>query len=161
MADAKPTSSKPASSKPKGDKRKIALLLLLIISLALSVVIRHTFLFMLVALLPTIVAYIVDRSEAKSTFQSVMACNLAGMLPYFAKMIHSGNSPSLVQMQMSNVLMWLVIYGAAAIGWCMLWLWPYLAFFIIKTMAAKETFQLDLQQRKLTEEWGPEIKRKE
>lgn len=164
-AEEKKSEAKPAKEAPKahGARRhgKLSIIFLTILFLSLVVLIRHTFLFLIVALLPTIVAYIVDRTPTKSMFQSVMACNMAGMLPYLAKLIDMGNSPGMVQTIMGDMLVWLIIYSAAGIGWCMVWLWPHVAYFLINMMALKETLQLELAQRWLTEEWGPEIKRKE
>lgn len=149
----------------KSKKRKgmgmMMKLIILLVSLALCVFIRQTFLFLIIALLPSVVAYLVDRSERRMAFQSVLACNLAGTMPFLSGMLKQGNSQAVVQTAMADMTTWFIIYSAAAIGWCMLWLWPHVAYFWLNMLAMKEIFRLELAQKKLLDEWGPELKRRE
>lgn len=154
---------KPKTKKAKSGKGggKLLTFLLLANGLVLTFVIQYSFIFLLVALLPSVVAHIVDRTPGKHQFHTVLACNIAGLAPYMSQLLMHKNSLSAVQMMLSNPLVWFMIYSAAAIGWLMVWLLPYGVSMCIHMMNVKEILVRENLQKKLVNEWGPELKRKE
>jgi hypothetical protein len=128
------------------------------ISLTLIVMLQSGFLFVLLGLMPSMVAYYVDMAKGKPTFKCVLCCNFAGMVPTFADVMISDSMPAAMQMLMSDVLTWLVVYGAAAGGYALLATCRTLTLVgIIVSWDARIENMLK-KQEKLVEEWGAGIK---
>lgn len=157
---AKTESKKDRTEKKRKQGHGLLVFLLAANSLLLIILIQFSYLFFLAGMLPSIVAYVTDRSEEKHLFHTIFACNLAGVLPYVTKLVQQGNSMSAVNLMMSDALTWFVMYSAAAIGWMLVWLSPYLAEIYLKARRAQEIERIETFQKKLIAEWGPEIKRK-
>lgn len=133
--------------------------LLLIAGLTLVVLIKHSFIFMLAGMLPSIVALIVDRSHRKDAFKTVTSMNLAGVLPYLYELWLQGNTVESVQNMVGQMEVWLVIYAAAGAGWIMTWFGPRASQVVMEMVALLQTARLEASQKHLVDEWGPEIKR--
>jgi hypothetical protein len=142
-------------------KRSKWLPLWIFLFLICTVVLQHAFLFVFIALLPSIVAYIIDNKEGRPIFTSVVSLNFAGLSPFLFDMGVSGNYLSQASALMGSVYIWFVIYAAAALGWLLVLICPACTALILKTIRGSQIAHLEKQQRKLTEEWGPEIQRKE
>jgi hypothetical protein len=88
---------------------------------------------------------------------------LAAMLPWLIPMILSGmqfkhyNSYGV----MSNPFAWLVVFGGAAMGWCLIYICSFMSRFFISTLYEMNAVALEKFQKKLVDEWGEEILPKE
>ena len=60
-------------------------------------------------------------------------------------------------MLMSDVYVWLGIYGAAAAGWVLIWLFTHIAEFMLALMAGVRIRKLHAIQSRMVAEWGPEV----
>ncbi len=128
------------------------------VSLALIIMLQSGFLFVLLGLMPSVVAYFVDVARGKPTFKCVLSCNLAGMVPTFADVLISDSMPAAMQMLMGDVFTWLIVYGAAAGGYALLTTCRILTLVgIIVSWDARIESMLKKQQ-KLVEEWGASVK---
>lgn len=134
--------------------------LLLVLICAGIVVLRFGFIFLLLALLPTIVAYYIDHTPKKPIFKTVASCNIAATLPTIAPMIRAGIA--MKDYDISSVLrdasVWLMVYTGAAVGWCLIFLCRYIARFIVTLMYEYNINALEGLQKQLVEEWGQRIK---
>lgn len=158
---AKAKKQKKAKSGKGGGKSKVKLVFLLLLCAAGVILVKYAFIFLLVAVLPSIVAHIVDKSPSRLVFQIVMACNLTGVLPQFGTLISSNASEASFYSLIGNPIVWITMYGAAAIGWIIVSFTPSIALFIVSAMNTVKITQLQMVQKRLVEEWGPEVKRKE
>jgi hypothetical protein len=52
---------------------------------------------------------------------------------------------------------WLLMYGAAGVGWLILWISPWIAALFLKIIYQGIAVQLDGLQRHMEEEWGSEL----
>jgi hypothetical protein len=142
----------------KQGKRKVSWILIYIGSLVFAVLLKGMFLFILLGMLPSIVAHIADTSKYRETYRCVFACNLSGMLPYLPLMLNISIDDSMVLL--ADPGRWFVIYAFAGIGWMLVWLMPYCAEIITELSHNGRIAQLENMQRKLIDEWGQEIQRK-
>ena len=146
------------SAEEKKSGGRFSLPLIIIFSIVAIVFIQVTYIFLLVGMLPSIVAYIVDRRQGKLAFQAVATFNLAGMLPYLGELIFAhGNSPSAVQQLMGTGVVWLKIYSAAAMGWIMIFILPYLTNYLLRGIYSGRVMRLEMIQKKLIKKWGAEV----
>lgn len=157
---AKKQKNKKASGGGKG-KSKFKLILLLIVSMGMVFVIKYAFIFLAIAVIPSIVAYATDRIPGRLAFQIVTACNLTGALPHLGKLIANNSSEETFFSMAMNPMVWITIYGAAGIGWVIISFTPSIALFVLSSVNNVKIMKLEMMQKKLVEEWGPEIQRKE
>lgn len=142
----------------KQAKRKASWILIYVGSLVLAVFLKGMFLFILLGMLPSIVAHIADTSKHREVYRCVFTCNLSGMLPYLSLMLNISIDDSM--MLLADPHRWFVIYSFAGIGWLLVWLMPYCAEIITELSHNGRIAQLENIQRKLIDEWGQEIQRK-
>lgn len=135
-------------------KHKIFLILFCLITMAL---LRTGFVFIIIAMLPSIVAYYFDQSSNRYTFRSIFYCNTAGVLPYFAQMAKFGPSSANLQGIMNHPLTWCVVFGAAAVGYMLTNITPLIAQMLIGSVHQTQVRGLERAQKKIEKEWGNEI----
>jgi 1,4-dihydroxy-2-naphthoate octaprenyltransferase len=71
---------KKASSNQRNKMKLKHRILLILISLVLMGVLRTGFMFILIGLLPSVVAYYMDVSAERYSFKTIFACNLSAFL---------------------------------------------------------------------------------
>jgi len=141
---------------------KLGLPLFIIVALASVVVLQFGFIFLLLAILPTIVVFFTDRTPEKSAFKVVGSCNFAATFPYLAPMIHAGIHLRHydVSFIIKDMTIWLIIYTAAGAGWCLIFLCRVIANFIVIVVSEYSRSSLESVQEKLVEEWGKKLTQK-
>jgi hypothetical protein len=138
-------------------RSKKATILLVLISLVMVVVFRLGFIFILLAMLPSVVAFYIDISKGRYTFHTVLACNLSGVLPFVPEIISATSSGGSVSQMMSNTVNWLIVYASAGVGWILIYVVPMAAQAFIHTMHDRQISRLQRMQNRILEEWGNEV----
>lgn len=133
--------------------------LLSIILLAPLFLLQFVYMIILVGMLPTIAAGFTDRSGYRYHTKIMAGFNFAGVLPTAFEMWRSKGGMHEFQGFMSDPTVWLTMYGSAAIAWGLILFMPSLIFTIVQTIYSIRIANLRVRQKKLVEEWGPEIKR--
>jgi hypothetical protein len=118
------------SEKTPKKKRKGGLgsqLTVLFLVLGIIVGLRQSSVILLIGILPSAVAYFVDETPRRSWFKTVLAFNLAGVVPYLMEVffMHANNMEA-VQTRLGDFSMWAIMYLFAAMGWMTIWLCPKL-----------------------------------
>jgi hypothetical protein len=108
-------------------------------------------------LVPTLLATVLDRYRAKYFTRSVGFMNLAGLTPLIVQLWTHGLTMDAVTDILSRPINWLMMYGAAGIGWMLFLGMPSLARVFVDIRA--DQLQRDLKARAahLVEEWGEEV----
>jgi hypothetical protein len=106
------------------------------------------------ALLPTFVAFIVDRTPEKNAVFCVGSLNLCGVLPYLINLWIGENSMNAAILILTDVFSLVVMYGASALGWIVFQSLPPVIATFITVLAQSRISSLRSSQRKLVEEWG-------
>ena len=110
-----------------------------------------------VGLLPTGVAFIIDRSEQKSGTFCVGGMNLSGVLPFIIK-LWADNHTLIVAIEIvSDVFSLLIMYAAAGFGWMMFLTVPPVIASFLSVISQTRVKVLRASQKKILDEWGPEI----
>lgn len=113
---------------------------------------------LLVGLAPTIASWLANQSpNRKNQVLTVLAFNLAGIMPYMAKVAGSPRGLNEVMEITSNVFAWLVMYGAAGAAMVMLLAAPQLAALVLQMMAHDRLKSIAASQARLVEEWGEAV----
>jgi hypothetical protein len=134
--------------------------LLLVVSGFLIIILQYGFIFLIIAMLPSFVANFVDPDPQKPKFKVVLCCNVAATMPMMAPMFEASFhfQPYDMSSLFSNPSLWFFIYGGAGIGWCLIFLCNQLAYYIVDARNDYIIHQIEEQQRRLIEEWGPQVK---
>jgi hypothetical protein len=146
----------PASGKPK---RKMSIkykLLLIISSIAMMVFLRTGFVFVVMGMMPAIVAYYGDSSRKHYLFKTVFALNLSGVLPFVGRMLREGPQSSM-QAIMQSLDTWVMIYGAAMSGYLLVTVTPILAHVLLGNFHVGQAERIRSILQKIESEWGDEV----
>lgn len=138
--------------------KPIIIFLLIPLSLVLIVVLQVGFIFILFALIPSLIAYFADGYEGKPTFKCVFFCNLSGIIPTIAHAINADSAAIAMQSLMADSYSWILAIGSAFGGWGLLLFSRVLTQIAlsISDQARIEIFQK--KQEELIKEWGEMIK---
>ena len=128
-----------------------AVILVLVSMVALPLV-----MLILVGMLPTLVAYVIDRTPQKNAAFCVGGMNLIGVFPYVID-LWDDISFSLAINILTDVFAWAVMYGAAGFGWMLYSSLPPVIANILTAISQRRIAQLRSKQRRLIEEWGEDI----
>ncbi|MBT3907614.1 MAG: hypothetical protein HOB79_18905 [Rhodospirillaceae bacterium] len=128
-------------------------LVILLIMVALPTVIILFF-----GMLPSLVAFIVDRSARKSQAICVGSMNFTGVFPSLMELwVETDNSYEAATEIFSDVFIIALMYSAAAFGYLMYMVIPPMVTTFLNVMAQRRIALLRAAQKKIIGEWGPEV----
>ena len=152
---------KEKSNKPRRRGGRMMIFMLIVGSLAMIITLQMTYVMFVVGMMPSFVAYYIDRTPSHTLFHTVMPCNLSGVLPFLVELVASGNKTSSMQMMLGDLSVVLMMYCSAALGWLLVYGAPLVAGFIINALNDRQISRVKNTQEKLVQEWGPEVTRNE
>jgi hypothetical protein len=117
------------------------------------------FMFLSVALLPGIAAFVTDSRPGRFASKTVLAFNIAGMSPHMSSIFYSGSPNQTAYAIMHEMQSWYLIYGFAGFGWAVVFIIPHIAEMYLEVKAAYTIKRLNLFKDALVEEWGENVKR--
>lgn len=129
------------------------------ITLGVIVVMRFGALILFLTIIPSIVAFFVDRANGRPSFRVIAACNVASALPYIVQIIdfslkgYYGEVGKVID----SPVIWARIYCGPAAGWAMLYLAKFVARIITLMHYEYAMGVLEKKQTILLNEWGEEI----
>ncbi len=118
-----------------------------------SMVSMPTVFTVLIGMLPAIVAFVVDHRPGRHTFQCVAALNFAGVAPVVMGLWQGGLDMDGAVAHLVNPFNLLAMYGAAAIGWGLVWLAPILTTVFVQTMLQYWANRLRAEDNALEQDW--------
>lgn len=112
----------------------------------------------LIGLLPTIVAFFIDKSAKKYSAFCVGAMNITGVLPAWWKLFWTGQHTVNEAIQIiTDVFDLIIMYAAATFGWLLYIAIPPVVSALLAVVAQHRIAQLRSRQRDLIKEWGEGI----
>lgn len=153
----------PNLNDPRAGFGKIFLPMILLCSVCALIFLKMGFVFMVMAMLPSLTAYFTDNMRGRPTFRTVFACNLASAIHPVADLYSRGLRMSYERFSeaLSEPRMWLFIYSGAAAGWGLLYCCRFVAHFGVEAYHEYQLMHLAKQQEWLVGEWGSGIKPEE
>jgi len=127
--------------------------------IVLLLLLQFGFIFLLLALLPSLVAYYIDSHTKKTSFKIVFAGNISATIPALVPLLkanlHMRHIDTMSVFHDPSV--WLFIYLGAAAGWCVIFLCRYIARLILGFSFNHRIRLLQREQKFLVAEWGDGI----
>lgn len=152
---AKPA-AKPAKSAGKGGGLGMRLTFVLIVGVMI-LFFMPTVVLLAFAMLPTMVATVVDRTSDKMSAFSIGSFNFAGVAPYLLDMWFGEHSVTTALDILSNLMALIVIYGASAIGWALHFSAPAVVGTYMALTSTQRLARFKAEQKRLVELWGTEV----
>lgn len=151
------TAAKPAQAGSAGGVNIIHRILLVVAALLIIPVSIPSLTLLFFGMLPTMAAALVDRGPHRYAWLSVGGLNFAGVAPYLMELWFKGHTLERAVNALTDVLALLVIFGSAAFGWLLYMVMPPVVGAFLQVAAQRRITVLRGNQRKLVEQWGPDV----
>lgn len=156
-----PLAAEPPTAVPRSAPSVVGnsriLLIIAFIVVTTSILAFPTFIILACGMPPALAAAFVDNRPGRHVSYCIMAANLAGIAPALVALWLGGNSIASAMMLMGDVYVWLGMYGAAAIGWVLIWLYTQIAKFALEVMTRFRIRRLLSDQKNIGHEWGEAV----
>ena len=139
--------------------KNATLMLAIVVLLVLALFERPVCMLLVFALVPTMLAWLVDNTSGQSLIRTVAPLNLASVLPFAIKLWHEHNSLDQVFAFMSGSTTWVALYGAAAFGWLLYYLAPAVITTVLERRIEKLRDAAVERQKALKDEWGDDVEK--
>jgi hypothetical protein len=137
-------------------KKRGLLLMILIVPVAL--ILLPVTMVLVPAMVPTLVARIVDPGPGRYLTVTVGALNFAGALWFVRDLWIAGMSFAAVGPTLSDMMGWLAALVGAGCGWALLWIMPLFSRRIAEGKAAVRLARLRKRQEELVGQWGEPVR---
>ncbi len=131
--------------------------IILLVVAGLLVFTLPTVLILCVGMLPTFAAYLIDRRREKYTTLCVGSMNFVGVIPFLATLWTEDHSFDMAFKILGDPLGWLMMLGAAGIGWAIYFVAPSIVAMFMAARIEQLIERLKSRQTELVEEWGPGV----
>jgi len=130
---------------------------ILLVLTFLVVLAGPTVVLLLLGMLPTLVALIIDRTKQKSNSLCVGSINFIGVFPYIMGLWGGINDFNAAFTIVGDIFNLLVMYSAAAFGWFLFLTMPSIISSFVLVLQQRKVAQLRGEQKDLIDEWGAEV----
>lgn len=130
---------------------------LLVCGLLMAIVFLPSTFLLMIGMMPTPFAFLVDRSEKKSKVIAVGAINLVGCAPFLFDLWTNGNNFDASFAIVSNPKAIIVMYSAAAVGYMVSWAMTGIVSSILFQRGQARAKAIEKRQAELVERWGREV----
>jgi len=135
--------------------------LLLVLLLPVAALMAPMAIVLVAALVPTVVARIVDSSPGRYLTFTVFSLNLVGALYFVHELLTLGNDLGSVSIVLQDSIGWLAAFAGAGCGWLLFAAMPALVARTAEAQSALRMRRVQRDQTQLTEEWGQVIAAKD
>jgi membrane associated rhomboid family serine protease len=149
----------PAKAQPAPKAFKPALLLVLLLPAA--ALMAPIAIVMVAALVPTVVARIVDSNPNRYLTFTVLGLNLVGSLYFVHQVVTKGNSLAVVLMVLQDSIGWLAALSGAGCGWLLFLAVPPLIAKMAEAQSGLRLRRVHRDQTQLINEWGEVVAAKD
>lgn len=152
------------NQKKKKIKRKgsfstaLSRIVLLILMMPVIIAIHPTIVFLFFGMLPTIIAFFLERNKFQYKWLCIGGFNISGVFYYLLKMWYGSHSIGEVFFILLDVKALILMYGSACFGILVYIIVPVIIGTITQLVTYKRISYLKNAQQKLIENWGEEIK---
>jgi len=146
-----------ASAAP-GRRKKKGWVLPLLLLMPVALLLLPTTLVLIPALIPTLVARIVDPVPGRHLTVTVGSLNLAGSLWFIHDLWYAGQSFSAIIPTLSDMLGWLAALVGAGAGWTINWLMPLASRSMAHAKSNLRLSKIRKAQEELVEQWGEPVR---
>jgi hypothetical protein len=145
-----------AQATPQPAKKKRGVLLLILV-VPVAVMLLPVTLVLLPAMVPTLVARVVEPGPSRHLTITVGSLNFAGALWFLRDLWMADLSFAAVMPTLSDMMGWLAALLGAGCGWTIHWVMPVISRRIAETKSSLRLARLRKRQAELVEQWGEPV----
>ena len=108
-------------------------------------------------MLPTLVAWVIDRSDGKHATFCVCGLNFSGLFPFLMDVWFINHSTDTAIRILTDVFNLVIIYGSAGFGWLLYIAVPPVITTFLSVVAQSRLKLLKTTQSNIIEEWGEKV----
>jgi hypothetical protein len=139
-------------------KRRVGSIFVWLLAAGVLFAFYESIVLMLIGMIPTGIALLLDRSPQKDQARSVGYLNFAGCMPWMVDFWMSGGGFGRVFEIVGDPIILSVMYASAATGWGLCFIVrPFVTTYLIVASEIKES-QVTKRQAELTDIWGEEVR---
>ena len=112
---------------------------------------------LLFGMLPTLVAFIIDRSPRNYAMYCVGGMNFSGVFPYLLDLWTGNHDVDTAIDILTDVFNLLVMYSGAGFGWMLFMAIPPLVGAVMTVMSERRLAHLKDSQKAIIKEWGEDV----
>jgi hypothetical protein len=127
--------------------------------LPVAIVLFPSFVVLAAAMVPTVVAWLVDPGNRRYLVATVGSLNFSGSLYFLVRLWSDNHDLAHALAVLHDAMGWLVAYGAAAIGYGVYYIMPTLSAGFVRLRAEAQLARLEREMRAVVDEWGEEVSR--
>ncbi|MBT4890956.1 MAG: acyl-CoA synthetase [Rhodospirillales bacterium] len=157
----KPTKKMSAEAPRKKSHKGTIVLTCSIVVVTLLVFAMPTVMLLFFGMLPSFVAFIIDRTSEKYATFCVSAMNFTGLFPYMMDLWIGSHTILAAIDTLTNVFSLFVIYGSSGFGWLIFSSVPPVTSTILSAFNQKRVSTLRSRQRTLIGDWGEGVAHKD
>ena len=146
-----------AAATPARGGRSVSKVVLLAVLLPAVIVLLPTFVVLAAGMVPTAVAWCIDRAPQKHLAVSVGSLNLCGSLVFVLDLWERGHNLPFAFEALGDPFGWLAALGAAAAGSAIYMTMPSLTASLVKIKEQARLAELAKLQKTLVETWGDDV----
>ena len=129
----------------------------ILIAAAFMVISLPSMILILFGMVPSIFAWIVDKSEKKYAMFSVLGMNISGLIPFLTDIWFKDHTTKAAIAILSNLFDLIIIYGSAGFGFILFIILPPIIITFLMAIPEHRITTLKGKQKKVIEEWGKEV----
>jgi hypothetical protein len=148
--------AKDGAAAAKGKGGGFAVKMACLVALVMALAVLPLVVIVAAGMMPTAAVMLIDRRPRYLSY-TVGVMNFAGVFPFVLAVAQQQMSMLAVAAKLTQPLTWLVMYGAAAVGWLICGVTPMLARAGIELQAFQRRRTLEALSKAIREEWGPEV----
>ena len=143
--------------KKKIKKSAYLIQLLIVLSVISSVLFSALSILLAVGMLPTLVAFVVDKTKGKARAMTIGFMNFAGCCPFLMEIYNQGNNIETAIDRITDPETIVIIYCAAGVGYLIDWAMTGIVSSIIVQKEKKRLKDIEKLKSELIERWGVEV----
>lgn len=157
-ADEKTEATADKKEKPAKKKGNLKNSLIMAFALIAAIIFLPTTVMLVVGMIPTIVAVLIDRSPKHTLGMTIGAMNFAGCVPFILQLWRTGHDFDTSFYMLSDPKTIIVMYASAGMAYALNWAMTGI---VSAVMVQKAKFRVDAIEKtllKIEDRWGNEVK---
>ena len=133
-------------------------IILFILIVFIAIAVHPTVIFLFFAMLPTIVAFMLEKNKHQYKWYCIGFFNVSGTFYYLLNLWYGSNTLEEALSILLDVTALIIIYGSACFGILVYIIFPIIVVTIMQLAAYRRVNHLKNVQQRLIENWGDEVK---
>ncbi len=146
--------------KPAKPRRRVGIMAPLVftaIIVMLALTAMPICILLVAGMLPSITAYLIDKTPRRGLSLTVAPLNFSGVVPFLMQLWFSPNPMALMDQLITKPWVWMAMYMAAGAGWLLHFGMPLIVALFLEQSLENRKSKYVVIQKELKAEWGEDV----